>query len=487
MKKFSLLFCALALVLPLRAASLSVEIQNFIKALEVGEAGQAHPDPTMRDITPQLLALGVTPGGEAQLEMEVRQLIATHPDDAVQKTGQVLLQALEAQEDARVEAVKAQIDPALAHAAEAIATAQKAEDLDGILTELQKLTASPNRTYYDPREQIQTDRIGAAYRFVAGWQDYIAARNNGKRQEAEQDLRNLANQESPGDPLLIPRSQILARIAELDKSSTSATAENPQVRQADDEASILNDIKTLDDMEPALRELLATSPNQNPSPTIQEFRQMVTLYADFREGLPVSLDQLNLSGRAYDPGGAPELARIKAMLAFALLLPYLGNEAPAVNPGENLTAYLDRALHASVDAQNWPETLKVLDARKTFTPLNASSGGPSFFIDGLYQEMGGQYVQAVSSYHAALLNPDTSIPAKLVSDRLAAIQRDHPDAFDQGMRVGTPTGMSDLGARLLVNLPNGFTKKPAAPTTSASTNAPSATVHAATNAASDAH
>ena len=53
----------------------------------------------------------------------------------------------------------------------------------------------------------------------------------------------------------------------------------------------------------------------------------------------------------------------------------------------------------------------------------------------MWREIAGQFSLAVQSYETALKSDDPAIPAKIIGDKLAAIQRDHPKEFADGMQL----------------------------------------------------
>jgi hypothetical protein len=63
--------------------------------------------------------------------------------------------------------------------------------------------------------------------------------------------------------------------------------------------------------------------------------------------------------------------------------------------------------------------------------------GVDDLLAGINQEAAGQYALAVVSYQNALKVSDTTIPAKFIGARLAAIKKDHSEDYDDGMRTLT--------------------------------------------------
>jgi len=57
------------------------------------------------------------------------------------------------------------------------------------------------------------------------------------------------------------------------------------------------------------------------------------------------------------------------------------------------------------------------------------------FLAAWNQETAGQYAPAVISYQLALRVPSDSVPVKIIAEHLAAIQRDHPKEYEEGMQL----------------------------------------------------
>jgi hypothetical protein len=74
--------------------------------------------------------------------------------------------------------------------------------------------------------------------------------------------------------------------------------------------------------------------------------------------------------------------------------------------------------------------------------------GVDDLLAGINQEAAEQYSLAVVSYQDALKVSDTTIPAKFIGTRLAAIKQNHPAEYEDGMKMVTspPSGRSVPGA-----------------------------------------
>ena len=385
----------------------------------------------------------MTRGGEANEEAVIRQLMATNPSKSVQQAGEAVIAELEAQRKARLDELTARIDAALAPVPDAIAKAEKPADLDPVLDRLQGLLPANGGAYgYDADAQAQNQRLNAAYQFVAQWQDYLSYRDTKNIQQELNTLRNLLNNR-PGETPLVPRSEILARIAPLDAQVQANNVPRPYMAPpSPDLTPILDGVKTLDDLEPAVQKTAQLANQQNYG--VAELSQLAFLYGQAKNGLPVSLD---FKPQYMNGTPEPALARIEAMVLRYLLPLYLGTGAPPLSPGEQVDDYLARVATAAETAQNWALLQHVIDARIKIANVQQTPLGTQQFLAGLSQEMAGQYARAVTDYQTALSEPDTFTPPQLIADRLAAIKKDHASDYDDGMKayVHPPTPSYSIG------------------------------------------
>ncbi len=368
----------------------------------------------------------------------------------MQTAGKALLAELDARKKARADALKAQINEVMSRASDILAKAQKTQDLDGLLDDLQKVHSSS--ISYDPEAQAQMNRVNSAYQFVAQWLDYLSARDSGNIQAAQDTLRNLSNSNRQGDAALVPRSEILARLVALTQTKPSPAA--PEKPPAPDPESIISGIKTLDEMEPALKSLRVLSANNNPTPDTQVLENLIAPYSNANNGMPVTLSPGNQN--FYNGNPDPDMDRVKAMLMLYLLPRYIGSGAPATNPGESVNDYLNRAIATTAAKQDWISLQRVIEAEKNMANGQNQTPGTmavrSFFA-GLNQEAAGQYSQAVTSYQSALRDPDDAVPAKVIGDRLAAIKKDHPADYDEGMKPSTAPFYNPALLRAMMGYP----------------------------------
>ena len=479
------------------ATPLDDKLKSFAEALKKVDTSKSTNNPMaaaqLENMAAQIQSLALIPGGEANLEAQIRQMMTMNSSEDVQTTGKAVLDELATQRKARTDALNAQINDVLARVPDILIKAQKTQELDGILDDLQKIKSPQGGMYgYDQESQLAMNRVNSAYQFVAQWQDYLSAKNNGNIQEAQNSLRNLLNSRQPGDTSLVPRSEILARTTELAPVKPGSVGISPSGESAGTSVSaVLSGIKTLDDMAPALSSLRSN----NTMNDFQRLSQLAGIYADAKNGLPVSIDNSpNQFGyNQVDPG----FARLRAMLLLYLLPIYLGSDALAPNPNEAVNDYLQRSIDAAEAKQNWTLLPRIIGAKMKIAQVQGTPAGTRDFLAALNQDVTGQYDLAIASYQTALTEPDDFIPTKVIGDRLAAIKKDHPEDYDEGMkrflnppvrsyypvgafnpyvlRPGMP-GYPGTGTTLMTN---GIPSVPAAPAAPPATPAPATSTNAA--------
>ena len=474
MKNFWTLVWVVAIGFVAQATPLDDKLKNFTDALKASSKDKdVNPMVAARlaDMPDSLQSSLDAPGGEVNMAAMIRQLMEANPSAAVQETGKALLAELEARKKARLDDLTAKIHAVLGRVPDILIKAEKPQDLDGILGDLQKTQTPQNGRFgYDQEIQEVANQVTSAYQFVAQWQDYLSYRNSKNTQEALNALRNLMNSRPAGDVVLMPRSEILARISALGSPAAPVFTPPPvpTLPAIDETVKILNGIKTLDDLVPAFKAVRTATNGQGYD--FAAIAQMAGVYANAQNGLPISLD-LNPSNTNGQP--LPELARIKVMLYLYLLPRFIGSHAPAPKPNEAVNDYLKRTLEASEAAQDWETLQLALEAQMKINGINLFNPGEHNFLAGLNQELAGQYSLAVGSYQSSLQNPDNYLPVSVVKDRLAIIQKDHPTEYNEGM----DRFLNPPRPYMVYPTPPGFPKPPLPPApvvTPSNTNAASA-------------
>ncbi len=424
----------------LGATPLDDKIKTFEAAVKVSprvssNLSYGHITILGRDMTIEDLDLAVQHGGNTEtIEGIVTRLMATHSSDKVQQTGDDLVQELEAQRKTQADAFEAKADAVLAKVQDALTQAKKTTDLDQALKDLQTLQPTPGAPGYEASPAL-AGKINATFQFVTQWQDYLSAMSSGNMQQAQNNLRMILENRQIDAPIFFPRSEILARLVEASggnpnppnvASSPTATVTDPDI--------ILAKIKQPDDFQKMLPEL-ARVPGPNPQ-TPWDWSWLASMdktRLDAVAGLPVSL---NFQSYLNGPYWGDNISRIVAMELLASLPYYFGTDvSDPPKPNETVSDYLERLSGDAETAGNLALLQRVIAVKVALVNpgRNVMSGGTPQFLAGLSQEAAGQFAPAVVSYENALKNVENSLPVHIVGERLAAIQKEHPDEFEKGM------------------------------------------------------
>ncbi len=368
------------------------------------------------------------PNDVHNVEIQISQILTAYPLPPVQKAGQDLLDEIHLEHKAREEAVAAGIQVLLKRVAEEVGTAKKAADLDGIIADLQKFL--DDRYGFNSENQAHYQEVSAGFDFAKLWQNYLSHSASGQTQLAVSDLQNI-NQNNYALGIL-PRSQILDRLTAVAAASTSTTPEA---------VTILKNIKTLDEMEPALKQL-SQLPQNDPatSRAYNNLAPMVQLYTSIKTGLPQTIN-FNFVSNPNETGVSPAL-QIQ-LLVFVLQHYFDSYKGAAPAADEKPGAFVDRVIADAISREDWPLLRKAINGqaylnRNSALAMSATSNlsnGLDDLLSGVNQEAASQYGMAVASYQNALRVSDTTIPAKWIGDRLAAIKKDHPKEYEEGMEI----------------------------------------------------
>ncbi len=460
------------LVAPVRATPLQDKIAALRDAIKAEDASAAKsgPTPAAGTMTPgfrgemleanldQFLSQTNQYGGASNASAIINQILSTYSSEAVQKAGAALLDEIQAEQKAKEDAYTAGVQEILTRLKNAVATSGKPSDLDPILVDLQKYQ---NRAGVYPDEQTQqlTQQVQQAYQFATSWQDYLAAKANGQMDQAGNDLRNLAM--NGYGISIMPRSEILAREQDLLSAKIgpgNATGTTP--------AEIIAGIKSLDDMQPALdriNALGAGTMNQNYTPAVQTLRTFVSMYERVKSGLPTTL---NLNA-FYSNDSLGNAAMESKLLLFVLRNYFPSYQGPAPGESKTPTAFVDDVIVDAQTRQDWQQLREAIGVKMNMNQMGGGSMGGfvqnpmDSFIAAQNQEIAGQYAQAVNSYEMVLKIASPYVPAKVIGERLAAIQKDHPAEYAQGQQLAASPPVSPAVYRVIQGYPYGYPGNPA--------------------------
>lgn len=355
------------------------------------------------------------------------------PSDKVQKGIDALKQAVRQEYEENTRAVIAEMRGRLDQARDAVARAAEPEDLDKIIESFSsnRISGGNDTDRYNSNDatfrKLQSES-GMALRFVTSWQDFLQASNAGDSTRALQSLRNLSNQENS----LIPRSAVIARM-------------QFETVDRDEIARIATTISSLDGMKPALAKLTTMlGPSRSSSSDNQDLRTCIRIlsnlekcYREHLAGLPVNLELFYQPYSTSDSPAVTDFIPQRSDLLLLVLPRYLNlPDDFQVEKGESVDHLLKRALEDAVkrdDPATARHILKTgLNLARTFNN-EADMKALSEHSAGLSQIAAGQHALAVVSLQKALASGSHLIPAASTGAALAAIKRDHPEAYDEGM------------------------------------------------------
>ncbi len=283
-------------------------------------------------------------------------------------------------------------------------------------------------------------QFSMGYEFVKQWQNYLAHMASGQTDQARNDLQNLSNNNA-GDSLL-PRSKLLELEAPdklLARSGTTTPTTSAPALQAQ---AILDGLRTLDDLKPALAKLepLRQSDASELQGIYGQLSEMRESYEDIKAGLPTHVNITYNYNNNVGSFSVPPILR-RQMLMLTLYARFDSFRGPAPGPEEKPADFVNRVIADATTRQDWELLRRAATARASLTPdmgsgyLTPYASGFESIIAAAHQEAAGQFTLAVQSYETALRSDDPAIPAKIIGDKLAAIQRDHPKEFAEGMQL----------------------------------------------------
>ncbi len=378
-----------------------------------------------------------TPNTVNNMEMQINQIVSAFPaSERVEKTGRELLSAIYQERKTRVSTAAAEMQAILQRLSETAPKAVKAAELDEILDALQRI--KDDRYSYYTEDASLFQRVAVACEFTRLWQDYLSHRAAGQNQLALTDLQNI-NQNNYGANI-IPRSLLLDRLAAAGSSGKpEAPATPPEV------AEILKGVTTLDEMEPALKRLAALpQSNAQTARACANLAPLVQVYTNVKASLP-EIANLSTASANNELSISPAL---RSQLLMFILQHYFDSSKGAA-PGETPQSFVDRVIADAANREDWTLLRKAVagqsylnrnSALNVYATGNISSGIESL-IAGVNQEAAGQYAKAVASYQNALTVADITGTVKLIGDKLAAIKKDHPKEYEDGMKPVPPPQM----------------------------------------------
>jgi hypothetical protein len=168
-------------------------------------------------------------------------------------------------------------------------------------------------------------------------------------------------------------------------------------------------------------------------------KQCARTYQDLQLGLPVSLN-ISLSYSSQSSVGLEEVASVRNLLVKYALPRVLGLDARrAAKDGETVNSYLVRMAEEAREARDWPLLGRVLEVSQSLNVAVLGNGNDvgaiRHLLGGTNQERASQFSGAVASYLSALKSGSPIVPAEWIGERLAAIQKSNPKAYEDGVQL----------------------------------------------------
>lgn len=423
------------------AKRLSAAMTAEAKAQQPKDGAETYPRENIRSaMIPRINALLASPEPRENLQETLSQLSAYFTSEAVLNEIAILQDEIRTEREAQENIALSKIQEALDRAGKAVQESKKPADLDASITELGKFRMRGERGQTSEPVRLALYQVEPTLQFVTQWQNYLSAVETGNSQAAQEALRSLSNSNGLS---LIPRSEILKLLA-LSKPGKPGQDDPEQSSPMDAVEKILSETKSLADMEATLKKLRKLQESRGNSnrmdiinPLIQSLQPIDKNYQDFKAGLAVNLE----SPQNYSGGteiGNTVVPRLKAELMLLMLPRYVGApEGTRAQPGEDVLQFLDRLSNEAKSRGDVGVAIRAREARRLLQRGSAMSSNDtaalSALVSGQNQEAAGQYMLAVVSYQTSLKSGSDLIPAKIIGERLAAIQAAHPKDFDDGM------------------------------------------------------
>jgi hypothetical protein len=378
-----------------------------------------------------------SPNTVNNIDVQLSQVLANYHSPEAQKAGLDLRAEVQRERQARVDAAVAHGQALLKKASAAVTGAKKTEDIDETLSDLQKFLIQRNG--YNAVDQTLYQQVSSGFDFARAWQEYLAHLAHDESELAQTALQQINQTNS--EVGLLPRSVVLDRLNILSasisaKNTAAANAENSEV------ASILSNVKTLDDLRPAVQKLSALSHSDSgvAHKAYMTLVPLARLYESAKEGLPQVLN-LNFASDSGELGIRPQ---IQAQLLVFVLRHYFDSyKGPTPAGDEKPQDFVNQVIADAVARQDWPLLRKALNGQAYLNrnsslgvyATNTISSSVESLLAGLNQEEAGQFAMAVMSYQTALKASDTTTTAKLIGDKLEAIRKDHPNEYEEGKQI----------------------------------------------------
>ena len=385
-------------------------------------------------------------GEDSTVLSAVSQIETTATTEDVRRACVAIARKVDKDHTAREQAYATEVDVAVKRAADIVLHAKSPKELDGTIADFNRLAEPRPGLSSESGDNQMAQKLQGILTFLNGWQEYLDARMRGDEQAVTSALTNLGAADY-NRPQIVPRSEILARLAGLDPDGGHSRRTPAETNAA--VADILEHAHTLDDL-PAtlgkLNDLLPRGTNGQPADATTDLAAAVAglqaiqkLRAELQTGIATTISVQSFGGEATNahPGIEARLTGLRAELIEEFLPRLLGAPDARATAGEGVGSFLRRVIEEAKKRGDWTAVARGIDldrelatGQNNHTTANAQEAEAfQQYFAGLNLEAAGQYAHAVAAYLSALKTGARELPATVVGEHLASIERLHPQAF----------------------------------------------------------
>ncbi len=425
-------------------AGLRAEVEKSILEAKVSKASNYLTSEIERHMTRLETALSKDSFEEA--DQVLNQLATSKLTlEAKEKISQLQKELPKASEE-RQKAQAAQIAATIEKAGKACLAAKTEADLDSILLELGAL----KKTRYDSSSannevrQRLNNRLDGAIRFVNRWQDSLVQSARGFDTQARAIIRELADPTGGSYYPILTRAEIVSRMGK----DVDTTGED-----------LLKSVKSLDDIPNVTSELnkmareTRSSGGFESSVMLNDLAQISRAHGAFKAGNYGSALTTTAQWEGTSGPRSGEINRIKGMLVLQILPKFLDlTENPQPTAGDNPSEFLLRIATEGAGQGDWVKVSRALDAyrlvafgyRQPPAWVTAEIEACQQFLAGQNLEKARRFVPAVLAYQRAVKVTGKYSPQKAATERLAALEKEHPNEFAEAGKEPQVRELLDL-------------------------------------------
>lgn len=344
------------------------------------------------------------------------------------------------EQTARETDAMAQYKKVIGDALQGVMKAKTGKELDQVFAAAVKLSNDPQKWYRTPALSQKKQQLQECMSLTRSVQDLLTwLEGAGSRKN-----RSFVSLNTSADfSEWIPRSELVARIKELERlaedSSADGTLNGEQWTKKVN--ALVGGIRTLDDLPGTLKAIDAlplSSSYGAPGLGVEELRAYATTYEQLKRG---QASTITLPDRGLRPNqNAAVLQGVRdQLIAFALPRLLVLPEGTTLKPGETALTFLQHTLAQAKEKRDWLLLGRIVDVSQRFGlqvgTVTSDTAALSLFLAGTNQDRAQQYAQAVTSYLAALRTGSQIVPPEHIGELLAALKKKQPDEYESASRA----------------------------------------------------